>query len=282
MTVLTAGVNASEQVWSVDIAIPTSVKFLRVEDEVVSIGAHSQSRAAVTPDPLKIRVARGVGGTAVSHDSGTTLTPFAPQFGASAIDAGGGGGVTVDNQSDPPAAVTTLIASGADVSTPGEATLPVGVQQVRLLGPYEFSFDTPGIDSGIYLTGIFELTSGTILLDLWLEIVNRWNPGGTPNTTLYVEANDGVDIFDYPGVPISGAEITADTSDVGDVLAANLSTDPAPFFSARTYGEHASGFSRLLPSRVFETAPLYLAVDQNGATAIAGQARIYALIAEPA
>lgn len=191
----------------------------------------------------RIRVERGYAGTtAATHSSGATLTPL-------------------------------YIPS-----------VPVGgVQQVRLLGPYEFNYNTPGIDSGLYLTGVFEFTAGMILLDLWVEIVTAWDPGGTPNTTLYVEAEDGVDIFDYPGVPIdSGSSITDDESAEGKVLAANLSTTPAPFLSARTYGEHTSGFARLLPSRIFENAPLYVAVDQNGATALEGQARIYALIAEPA
>jgi hypothetical protein len=189
------------------------------------------------------------------------------------------GGVSVNG-----VPVTNIVAPGADLSTPGEANLStaVGLQQVRLLGPYEFSFDTPGIGDGLYLTGIFELTAGSILMDLWIELVEQWDPSGDPNTTLYVEANDGVDIFDYPGVPVGGPGLANDTDDAGKVLAANLSTDPAPFYSARTYGEHTSGFSRLLPSRVYETAPLYLSVDQNGATALQGQARIYALIAEPA
>lgn len=39
------------------------------------------------------------------------------------------GGVSVDNGTDPPAEVTTLVAPGADVATPGSATLPVAVFQ---------------------------------------------------------------------------------------------------------------------------------------------------------
>jgi hypothetical protein len=51
-----------------------------------------------------------------------------------------GSGVTVDNGTDPPAAVTTLVAPGADVSTPGQADL-AGVLQFRRIGPFAVAFD---------------------------------------------------------------------------------------------------------------------------------------------
>lgn len=56
----------------------------------------------------------------------------------------GSSGVTVDNQSDPPAAVTTLVAPGAVLSD-GQADFSAvgGEQRIRLLGPYTAEFDTP-------------------------------------------------------------------------------------------------------------------------------------------
>lgn len=96
MTALTAGVSATDEVWSIDAPIPTSVKYLRVEDEIVAVGAWDQAQDALGPTALKIRVRRGASGTAASHESGTTLTAFYPQYGAAAVDTGGGGSEPVE------------------------------------------------------------------------------------------------------------------------------------------------------------------------------------------
>jgi hypothetical protein len=119
MTQLTAAVSDTATLWTVDV-LPDA-PYVQVEDELVAVesrfpgGIYTPTGATIPP---KIRVDRAEAGTtAASHANGSTLTPV---YGAG---TSGGGGLTVDNQSDPPAEVTTLIAPGADLSTPGEAEL---------------------------------------------------------------------------------------------------------------------------------------------------------------
>ena len=102
-----------------------------LEDELVEFYSYKTPRKPALLDTTKIVVTRGVAGTtSASHDSGTAVQAAVLSYVASAdeskpdpVDSGGSGGVTVDNGSDPPAAVTRLVAPGADVSMPGTATL---------------------------------------------------------------------------------------------------------------------------------------------------------------
>jgi len=118
----------------------------------------------------------------------------------------GGTGVTVDNQSDPPASVTTLVAPGADVSTPGSATLrPITMIQLHV------EWDTPGLDQvandpqGIVLGPVLPVGSMLISAGVYqtepfdasahLAIFAYRTADDTQYDTLYVEA--------YPDSPNS-------------------------------------------------------------------------------
>lgn len=105
----------------------------------------------------------------------------------------GSAGVLVDNGTDPPAAVTTLVAPGADVSVPGEATLEPVVHAAVLYGAITFSsgnpvqgwavdFDTDGFAS-VDGTG-FTIPAGMAGAYL-LNLVLNWSYNNPPT---YVQA----------------------------------------------------------------------------------------------
>jgi hypothetical protein len=85
-----------------------------LESEVVCVIGGSGTAA--------VSVIRGADDTdAASHAGGATLS-------AAPVGSGGGAGLTLDNQSDPPTAITTLVAPGATISG-DEGTLPLSVVQ---------------------------------------------------------------------------------------------------------------------------------------------------------
>lgn len=108
MSALANAVSASDTPWTLTspLTVSSFPAEYTIDSEQVLITGGAHPRWSVT---------RGQNGSAkAAHAAGTALT---------AGWGGGGGGVTVDNGTDPPAAVTTLVAPGADVSTPGQATL---------------------------------------------------------------------------------------------------------------------------------------------------------------
>lgn len=114
MTFLSANITATQTLIPVDAGLTNGTFQYPLHFTVDSEALRVVGRAHETT----WLVERGIAGTtAATHSSAATLTRYYPD-GAT----GAGGSLTVDNQSDPPAAVTTLIAPGATIAG-DEATL---------------------------------------------------------------------------------------------------------------------------------------------------------------
>ena len=119
MATLNGGITSMSELIRISGTPPAPGTFITIDDEAMKVNgaARGADGRSFTRDYLSVD--RGVAGTTkATHSNGATLTPYYPD-----APGGGSGGVTVDNGSDPPAAVTRLVAPGADVSMPGTATL---------------------------------------------------------------------------------------------------------------------------------------------------------------
>jgi hypothetical protein len=189
VTTLALAVDDNDELWTLD-SLPIS-PYVTVGDELVEVRSKFPSSTyTLTGEtlPPRIRVRRGIAGTIkASHIQGSTLTP---NYGLGG--GGGGAGLTVDNQSDPPAEVTTLIAPGADMSTPGTADMStaVGVQRVSL-AEVEVAFDAEDFVDPSTLAGMvvpLVLPQGALILPSLLQS-NMWDAEGE----VFLNLGDGPD-----------------------------------------------------------------------------------------
>jgi hypothetical protein len=160
---------------------------------------------------------------------------------------------------------------------------------VRLVGPYSFAFDTPGL-----LAAVTVLTpaAGDVLLDAWIDVTTGFN-GTTPKADI-----GSLDNTSSPGlwgimigapIPLAtaGAAVTSNShlwayAANGVVLNPSLSSAQASVVVA------AAGTSGgTIPYRFLDATPLKLVVSTNGrksGSAIggsAGAAALYLLVATP-
>lgn len=180
-----------------------------------------------------------------------------------------GGAMTVDNQSDPPAAVTTIVAPGADVSVPGQATLSgSGVQTVTLLGPYNVTFETPDIfTNGVLLD---TLPAGIIVISSWAEPTAMFLGGTVTDASLEIWV--GVQ-SEFSGVPI----YTAHAKGLGVHDEAQFIASWPPSVNVEAGLERVQSYA----IRTKTETDLYMWVDLTGAGADQGAADIYVLIGTP-
>lgn len=224
-----------------------------IESEVLHVRAAEYIGSA--SEATRWTVDRGQEGTtAASHAAGTAVTA------AGAYGAGGGGGVTVDNQSDPPAAVTTLIAPGADVSIPGAATL-AGIQ-LRRLGPLALDAASFDID---HMAQLWTLAAGTILMEVWAEVtVAGWGSDLTIGTENFPQA---VSVFQVGAA--DALEVVEDGYSHGQRTGPQLAVSHDIGCACR---------GRTVPGRCVTEVVLFSTCITPGT----GEADLYALIAEPA
>lgn len=124
MATLTANISASEGVIPVSGAAPAPGSYFTVGSEAIRFLGTSRGPSGRAGTRAYWSVDRGVAGTtAATHTNGATLTQYYPD-----AASGGGGGVTVDNGTDPPTAVTTLVAPGALID---DSTATLGPQSTR-------------------------------------------------------------------------------------------------------------------------------------------------------
>lgn len=198
---------------------------------------------------IQVRVERGQNGSRpVGHAAGATIT---------AGWGGGSGGVTVDNGSDPPAAVTTLVAAGADVSTPGTATL----LNMRLLGPFPVAFNTAGLNNpntgdGYEIASI--IPAGALFTAFWMQD-NQWDVAGTA-TLVAGRPNQGG----------AGGTLKSYAAQPGDAPAA------ATWEMVLDTDSPGAGWMLAL-----EEMSLYAAFWPDAGNPTTGAANIYALISQP-
>lgn len=175
-----------------------------------------------------------------------------------------------------------------DVAPPGPEQIAGGggEQRIRLLGPYTVNYDTDDIeDSNTGLT-LFSVTTTDIILDCWVRIITDWNsddsclldiatrsnfdsliPGGVELSSHTVSHKE--DAFSDLGRRVSGvADFAAQASSAQSVLSADGDT-----FTYRP---------RVVPAHVKVAGEIFAYITRSGSAPSAGQALIYALIAQPA
>jgi hypothetical protein len=107
MATLTANINATQTVIPVSGSVPETGSFFTLDSEAIRFLGTSRGADGRAFLRSYWSVERGVAGTtAATHSNGATLTQYYPD----AVGGVGGSGVTVDNGTDPPEAVTTLVA----------------------------------------------------------------------------------------------------------------------------------------------------------------------------
>jgi hypothetical protein len=171
----------------------------------------------------------------------------------------GGSGVTVDNGTDPPAAVTTLVAPGA-VLNEGSATL-LGL---RLLGPFRANFDDIGIDAdpGGFAVGV-TIPQDTVVIKAWVTAVTSWVADGS-------DAGHSC----YLGLGIGAGILTSYETNFG----ASPLSPPAD-------GHEASATGLIHYSQVVTAvggSPLTVAVYPASGSFTSGALDVYAIIVSPA
>jgi hypothetical protein len=251
MATLTGNISASQTVIPVSGAAPQTGSYFTVDSEAVKFLGTSRGPQGRSFLRDYWSVDRGVAGTtAATHSNGTALTQYYPDSAGGV----GGSGVTVDNGTDPPASVTTLVAPGADVSTPGTADLS-GAIQLRVFRHTIRWDDTVG---GFGEQIIGEMAAGEVVIFGTLFITEAWvqDPVGETEVMYGVGATNAFNIV-------------YDMADVGTSLLSPLSTSIAV---ATPYVIAESGdklWAEVIPS--------------NGIGAlVSGEADIYAIIATPA
>jgi hypothetical protein len=171
---------------------------------------------------------------------------------------GGSGGVNVDNGTDPPAAVTTLVAPGAVIAD-GTATLPLNIQRI---GPFHVAYNDPNVGSDFAF--LATITPGVLVLTTFMLVTDGWvNSGGSPASNSFYLSVGRITTADYTAANASAGFIGAEPEDVAT---------GAPF------GRKASVLAGLAGSGTdleFQGYP-----DSGAFTA--GAADIYAIIATPA
>lgn len=140
MTVLAASVAIGDNSLRIDAALADGSwpAFVKIDSELLNVGG-ADNRLGTT-------LVLSAPATA-THTNGSTVTYAGRPYSAAFLSATGGAGaaLTVDNGSEQ-AEVSTLVATGADLSTPGTASLPsLGEQRVRLLGPFRVQYNTSGM-----------------------------------------------------------------------------------------------------------------------------------------
>lgn len=140
--------------------------------------------------------------------------------------------------------------------------LITGEQRIRLLGPFTINHDDELINPGVLLA---ELEAGTVVVAAWAEVVTPW---------------DGAD--DVPNSQELNIVAGDDLWPVTTVLVCVNDSEPATASSGRAAYSHTNQtFPRISPVRVITAGDLRATAVDYGVTT-AGQARVFALIAEPA
>jgi hypothetical protein len=180
---------------------------------------------------------------------------------------GGSGGVNVDNGTDPPAAVTTLVAPGA-VIMDGTADLSA-VLQLRLIGPFSIDYTM-----GALLSSEVELdalASGTYVLNAWAFVTTHWT-ASPPLGENDLHMNIGVgNATDGTALATADAALSARDADPG-----------LPFALTENVANGAAGVSKSIVKVTDDGQFLCVDMQNFGAALTAGAADIYAIIAVPA
>jgi hypothetical protein len=246
-----------------------------LEDELVEFDHFKTPRNPRLLDETKVVVTRGVAGTTkAGHDSGTAVQAAVLSYVASEDEAkpdpvgtGGSGGVTVDNGTDPPAAVTTLVAPGA-VIVDGTADLSA-VLQLRLIGPFSIDYTMGALlSSEVEMTA---LASGTYVLNAWAFVTTHWT-ASPPLSESDLHMNIGVgNATDGTALATTDAAISARDADPG-----------LPFALTENVANGAAGVSKSIVKVTDDGQFLCVDMQNFGAALTAGAADIYAIIAVPA
>ena len=173
MTQLAETVDAAEEVWTID-TMPTS-PFLEVEDELVEIRARYPEHIYQPTQellPPKIRVRRAQAGTsAASHNNGTALTPV-----YAASTGGEGGAIAVTGTEGGEVAAATGLELQGTVTDEGGGVAgyvpSAGEQTVSLLGPHTVHFD----DADINTTGVvcLSIPAGSVVIRAFAVFAEQW------------------------------------------------------------------------------------------------------------
>lgn len=265
---------------------------------------------AIAIDPIQLAVARSFGmlNTAVSGPDqvvDTVQLDSAPQSLILQIQAsalGAGGSITVEIQTSPDGSTWTdayshefadsgetsatidgdlyVQATATPSGDTGHATVQVsctpsivaqvgaggGSQPVKVV-TFPFTFDTPDLVAG---TPIYVPTPGDRLLDAWIEVATRWNPGGG-----YAFADIGTDFANGFGLFYAAYNATSNVYLTG--------ADAAPPYGGSTLRQAAPNFggplsngnlynssssvnnNRLVPLKFTDDSPLNLIASTTGA-----------------
>jgi hypothetical protein len=227
---------------SAPLSNPSYPIFYDLDSETIKVTDHA--------DTTQWEVERGVAGTnAARHARSTFLVPNASPYG------GGGSGVTVDNGSDPPAAVTTLVAPGAVIAG-DSATLPLSVQ---LIGPFPIAFDDTNIDNGDVGVILAPLDQGVLIVRAWMEVTSLWAYGQSAAFHVIVapdsDPTDGLDVAIYIAATLG---VQGDAHIIGEASASTRSNATARMVEVG----HLAAWTSVTPT--------------------SGAGNIYAIIATPA
>lgn len=189
-----------------------------------------------------------------------------------------GGGVSVDNGTDPPAAVTTLVAPGAVIAG-SSATLPLNYRLVHVPVPYNAA-NLVYPDAGLLVTAF---AAGEWLIDAWVGLTTLFD-NGTATSIAAALVTDGPNPAAWPN---SSWELLANSID-SDAATLDVQMDLHAINGSTVFGKVVSQMdgatlARAVPAKAFIDCNLRIVVYPDTAQVLtAGQADIYAIIASPA
>jgi hypothetical protein len=170
MAALAGNITADQTTIPVSGDAPTSGSYFIIGSEAILFLGTSRGPQGRAFLRSYWSVDRGVAGTTkATHSNGATLTQYYPD----AAGGVGGSGVTVDNLTDPPAAVTTLVAPGATFDGDSATLAYVLVETKHITSADLLAFQnpvvilpTPGLNKAIVpLAAYSAYTYGSVAYD---------------------------------------------------------------------------------------------------------------------
>jgi hypothetical protein len=267
MATLTGNISATQTVIPVSGSAPQTGSYFIVDSEAVKFLGTSRGPQGRSFFRDYWSIDRGVAGTtAATHSNGAALTQYYP-------DAAGGvgdSGVTVDNGTDPPAAVTTLVAPGAVIA--GEqATL--AALSFQLIGPVRVNVGDSGAKilnsqgPGAGGVEIADIPDGSVV-DAWIAGPGWVSPGGGLTTILGYVGVGSLAVWDTVG-PLNGWDLMSPSG--GQTVISEYFAPGGLFEAQRGVRAVADGDQTLIAG--YQT--------NNDGTPSSGYFDVYVIIAAP-
>ena len=206
---------------------------------------------------LKRQKQLNAGGSLAINQAGTPIS--APES--------DGGGVTVSDGTTEEI-VEKIIAPGADLSTPGEATLVAsGEQTVSLIGPFPIAWNDVGIEDVPGLK-VADLAAGAIVLKLMVIRTAAWTTLVNAYIQFWLAAADGSPRL---GIEAFDINLGVETASGGGMTLRRTSRQSVEngTFDTSVFEDSGGAMS------------LFVQLSYDSGTADAGSAIVYALVAEP-